>query len=82
MTPITFPEQTTILAKDQPEYLPLPVCRHDDWVISCWKLTFWERVQLLFTGRLWLVVLTFGGPLQPQLPRVRCPFARRERGKV
>ena len=62
MTPTTFREQTAVLAKDQPEYLPLPVA--SKWrlcIVSCWKLTFWERVKLLFTGRLWLCILTFGG---------------------
>ena len=46
MHPIEFPEQNAVLAKDQPEYLPLPVCRHGDRTISCWKLTFGERSQV------------------------------------
>jgi hypothetical protein len=76
MHPIEFPEQNAVLAKDQPEYLPLPVCRHGDRTISCWKLTFGERLKLLFTGRLWLLVLNVGGPLQPQLPMVESPFVQ------
>ena len=77
MTPEIFPEITTTLALDQPEYRPLPVCVYGDRTISCWKLTLWERLKLLFTGRLWLLVLNFRQPLQPQLPTVNDPFPSR-----
>jgi hypothetical protein len=77
MKPVEFPEQNAVLAKDQPEYLPLPVCRRGDRTISCWKLTFRERVRLLFTGRLWLVQLNFEQALQPQLPLIESPFGRK-----
>lgn len=23
------------------------------WSINCWKLSLWERIKLLFTGRIW-----------------------------
>jgi len=74
MTPIEFPEHTIVLAKDQPEYQPLPVFNDGQQMISCWKLTLRERLTLLFTGKLWLRQLTFGGPLQPQLPQTEYPF--------
>lgn len=68
---VEFEEQTVIFAKDQPEYLPLPahVVPNDaqGTTIFCWKLTFRERVRLLFTGEIWHLVLTFRNPLQPQL---------------
>jgi hypothetical protein len=70
MKPIEFPEQTTTYAKDQPEYSPLPAHRYNDdegTIAVCWQLTWRERFKLLFTGRLWQYVLTFHGPLQPQL---------------
>jgi len=35
------------------------------------QLTFWERVTLLFTGKLWCGLLTFGKPLQPSRFSVR-----------
>ncbi len=76
MTPERFPEMTGTLAEDQPEYLPLPVCVYGERTISCWHLSLWERVKLLFTGRLWLLVLNFRQPLQPQLPLVDYPFLR------
>lgn len=74
MKPTTFPEQTCVLAEDQPEYQPLPVCRIGDEVISCWELTLWDRLLVFFTGRIWLRQLTFGELLQPQLPQVESPF--------
>jgi hypothetical protein len=77
MNPIEFKGQTAVLGKNQP-YRPLPVHINRDGgnypVTSCWKLTFRERVKLLFTGRLWLQQLTFGKLLQPQLPSLEKPF--------
>ncbi len=65
-----FPEQTVCYAKDQPEYLPLPAHRFKDdpqgRIACCWRLTFTERLKLLFTGVVWQQVLTFNQPLQPQ----------------
>lgn len=72
MTAIDFPERTHVIAKDQPEYLPLPA--HVGWmdedrsihgVTFCWKLSWKERISILFNGILWHRVLTFGKPLQP-----------------
>jgi hypothetical protein len=67
---IEFPEQTVIYAKDQPEYLPLPAHQFKDVegrIAFCWKLSFKERMKVLFTGVLWHQVLTFNQPLQPQM---------------
>jgi len=77
MNPIKFPEQNTLFARDQEEYLNLPAHLSPDKdgeVISCWRLTFWERVRVLLTGRLWLRQLTFHRRIQPQLPQVERPF--------
>lgn len=75
MKPIDFPQCNAVLAKDQPEYQPLPVYRDEfGLVVSCWKLTLRERITLLFRGRFWLMQLTFGGALQPQLPSLDSPF--------
>ena len=76
MKPITFDGQNTLFAKDQPEYQTLPahlVRDNEGTVISCWQLSWRERFRLLFTGRLWCMVMTFNGPLQPQLLRVDKP---------
>lgn len=68
MKPIKFKEVTKIYAEDQPEYIPLPVHARKNIngeVISCHKLTFRERLKILFTGKIWCSVWTFNKPLQP-----------------
>jgi len=76
MKPIEFPEMTGTAAKDQPEYQPLPMYRGDGWVISCWKMTRWERIKVLFTGRVWLWLRDFGGPITPSTVTQRSPFEK------
>lgn len=68
MKPIEFKEQNIVFAKDQPEYQPLPAFKNDSpsgEVISCWQLSFKERVKILFTGKLWVSLLSFSKPLTP-----------------
>lgn len=75
MLPVKFPEQTRTLAEHQKEYLPLPVYHAaDGTIVSCWRLSIWERLKLLVTGRIWVLQLTFHQPLQPQALQVRSPF--------
>ena len=67
MEPIKFKGYNVVYAKDQPQYLPLPVSKTDDGeVTSCWKMSLFERLKVLFTGRIWVSMLTFNEPLQPQ----------------
>lgn len=76
MTLIDFPEQTVVIAKNQPEYKPLPAYQfggNTGRIACCWQLTLRERFQLLFSGKLWHQVLTFNQPLQPQLLTVKKP---------
>lgn len=77
MTLIEFPEQTVVYAKNQPEYKPLPAHHFPDdptgRIACCWRLTFRERVRLLFSGLIWQQVLTFHGPLQPQKLTIEKP---------
>lgn len=68
MKPIEFKHQNTVFAKDQPEYQPLPALKLDTptgEVISCWKLTPKERIKIIFTGRIWLSLMSFNKPLTP-----------------
>ena len=68
MKPKEFPEQNVIFAKDQPEYQPLPALRVADErgeVVTCWSLSFKERLRVLFRGEIWLCMLTFNKPLTP-----------------
>lgn len=71
MKPIEFKGQNTVYAKDQPEYQPLPALKADDGqVISCWKLSFRERIKILLTGRMWLSLMSFNKPLTPSFMSV------------
>lgn len=76
MNLIEFPEVTTVIAKDQPQYNPLPAHRFQDAegrIACCWKLTWPERLKLLWRGVIWHQILTFNQPLQPQLLTVEKP---------
>lgn len=66
-TPIRFNEVNCTFAETQPQYTTLPtVIELDGCVTSCWQLTRWERIKLLFTGKIWLQQLAYGHALQPQ----------------
>lgn len=72
MRAIEFPEHNIVFAKDQPEYQPLPARKTDDGkVTSCWRLTWRERLAVLFGGRVYVTQLTFNQSLQPLLPSTR-----------
>lgn len=69
MKAINFEKSNRVYGKGQPEYAPLPVhVDSDEWghpTTSCWSLGLWERLQVLFTGKVWLTQLTFDQNLQP-----------------
>jgi hypothetical protein len=68
MKPVKFKHQNIVFTKDQPGYQPLPALKIDSpngEVVSCWKLSFKERVKIIFTGRIWLSLITFNRPLTP-----------------
>lgn len=68
MKPIEFPEQNVVVAKDQPEYIPLPAYVSPGptaGVTSCWELSPEDLAEVQRTGRVFVTQLTFGGPLQP-----------------
>ena len=76
MRPIEFKEQNIVFAKNQKPYLPLPAYQDKEQglIIHCWKLSIIEKVKILFTGKLWLNVLTFNNPPQPIRPMINNPF--------
>jgi hypothetical protein len=77
MKPIEFKEQNVVFAKDQKPYLPLPAYQDDEQggrIFHCWRLSWWERFKILFTGKLWINVLNFHKPPQPIKPMVESPF--------
>jgi hypothetical protein len=74
MRPTEFTGQNRVYAKDQQPYRPLPAFTNERGdVVSCWALTWSERLVVLFTGRVWLTVKTFNKPLQPQRLTARAP---------
>ena len=74
MEPIEFAEANKLWAEDQPEYLPLHTWSDERETISLWHVSWWERIYIFITGRIWLRQLNFDQPLQPQRPEVRNPF--------
>lgn len=74
MKPVKFKEQNCTYAEDQPEYTPLPALKLDTEmkeVISCWGLSFKERLRVLIFGKVWLSLATFGKPLTPSFLSTR-----------
>jgi hypothetical protein len=78
MKPIRFSQANCDFGLGQDEYLPLPAYTDEIRTISCWQLTWFERLFLLFTGKLWLHQLNFGDRLQPQLVSLVDPFVEGE----
>jgi hypothetical protein len=68
MKPVKFKHQNVIFAENQPEYLQLPALKlntKEAEVISCWKLSFKERIKVLIFGRIWMSLVSFNKPLTP-----------------
>lgn len=73
MQPIDFKGSNIKFAVGQPQYLVLPAYRSNDingTVTTCWKLTWKEKLKILWTGKLWLQQMAFKQALQPQRPTV------------
>lgn len=68
MKGVKFKHQTSVHAENQPQYQSLPTLKLDTpegHIISCWKLSFKERIKVLFFGRVWMSLLMFGNDLTP-----------------
>lgn len=67
MNPIPFKGQSAVLQKPSnmtdEQCESLPILRLDNTCISCWRLTWRERLKSFFTGRVWLGILS--GQTQP-----------------
>jgi hypothetical protein len=84
MKPIWFPEQNTIMGRDQLEYKALPAFRgklpHErmpgnaDEVIACYQLSDAEIEVIKESKVIWVRQMTGNGPLQPQLVQVEKPY--------
>lgn len=68
MKAIEFKEQNVVFAEDQDEYLSLPAFKNESTegeVIFCMGLSLLERVRIMFTGRIWVSLMTFNKALTP-----------------
>jgi hypothetical protein len=75
MKPISFPEQTrTWTGGPGSEVKDLPAFSDDRVTVTCWTLSWPERLVVLMRGRVWLSQLNFGKPLQPQKVSAKSPF--------
>lgn len=67
MKPIDFPQSTKVLQRPstmtEQECQSLHVWNDGKQCVSCWKLSFKERLNVLFNGKVWLGVLS--GKSQP-----------------
>lgn len=82
MQPVEFPQQTDVLAKNQPQYIPLPVhvgSKDDGFpMTACFELSEEEKVEIAATGKLWYTQVTFGHPFQPVMLSTQNPFINAE----
>lgn len=75
MTPVEFPQQNVVFAKDQPEYLPLPAYKDETGqVVSFWKLEEGDLEKIKAQGGIYVLQLTFNQPLQPLSLHTVSPF--------
>ena len=53
-----------------PKVYDLPVyCTDQDQSLSCWKMSFWDRLRVLLTGRVWLWVCGQHPPVSVEAKR-------------
>lgn len=69
MKPIKWKHSNKVYAENQKEYMPLPALTFENDsqgnVISCWRLNWREKLLILFTGKVYLNLLSFNKPLTP-----------------
>ena len=69
MRPANFREANKILArpKDMTDKQcgPLPIHTDGENCLSCWKMSFFERLKALIFGKIWIVI--WSGTTQPPI---------------
>lgn len=79
MKPIEFEEQNKILTKPEgwtdEQCISLHCFCDDERVISRWQMTWRERLIALFTGKMWVSVIS-GRTSPPILPMFDSPFEK------
>ena len=74
MKALNFKHQTVVFAENQPQYTPLPALKletKEGEVIFCMGLSFWERLRVLFLGKIWVSLMMFGNDLTPSFHSTR-----------
>ncbi len=70
MEAIKFKGANVVFAEDQDEYKSLPAAydktRPEGVVVTCYKLSFTDKIRVLFGGKVWVAIMTFNKSLQPQ----------------
>lgn len=87
MRPIEFPEQTHVLAKDQPQYTPLPVHIAQRTVTTadgektipwsatcCYELTDEDIADIVANRKMYYQQMLFGYQFQPVFLSTKDPF--------
>ncbi|MEP2447373.1 MAG: hypothetical protein ABJI69_09105 [Balneola sp.] len=79
MKPIEFEQQNTTYAEDQVQYHNLPSHVDKDGVVtSCWEVTEEDLQEIQSNGKIYISILTFGGPLQPISVSIKNPLIQSE----
>lgn len=67
--------EEVIIAKDQPQYLPLPALpvNYGEIIITRWRMTWRERLAVFLGGDIFLLIWRFQNPLQPVKLEVNAP---------
>jgi len=79
MIPINFPESNRVLIKPNnmtdKECHPLPILNIEGQCISCWRVSFIEKLQILVNGIIWLRIRS--GDTQPPVRlHTKTPFIK------
>jgi hypothetical protein len=75
MKPVSFKHQNkvlrpghTVYSEDVTSVVDLPVWTNGEQCVSCWQMSWQERLSVLLHGRVWLAVLS--GNTQPPVSLV------------
>ena len=58
MEQINFMQTNNRLAENGRHPIPVFVNENLGLVVSCWKPAFWERIKLLFTGKIYVCMMS------------------------
>lgn len=75
---VLSPCKCLTLAKDQPEYIPLPIAKLDTRtevpLVSRWRLSDEERAVIAAGGDIYLTLMSFGRPHMPVMLSTAVPY--------